>query len=597
MSKSSCLASMQVLYSKGKEKEKRSVMLNVFESILKAVDNGTVVVQENYSAVSRIEKNKRTLRFHFKDNRQPLEFRRETGLTDPVWEEFVETIETRVHHASVRKSPFTRGSSAREIDHDYAPVPFSLNENKRVTVPSPITGRGIKNTGNSCYFNAILQALTGLPTFICDLKDKRVRDAGLEEDSCFMTLIQITNQSAERSQIPIDPKKAQNAVSKRHKQFASRTQQDAHELLGTFLQILESEISPYLKRKKESLKLQSKLLDLPLAERPGLFCPTKRNFSFVIKKTFICSGCKDSHEVLEIFRDLSLEIFDYEDLLGWETSDLSAEVKQWIQSVANPLTVQDMLRFYFLPEPIERLCKCGCEQTIIKKKIVSLPRIFIFHVKRFVHFNLVMKKINSKVGISTEIKLDEKFASPAHGMIKFDTGLLKNKAVQSSSEGEASIDDGDVTKSSDDEEAMVKESPVSQASLKSFEEVKGNVTSLDNKKYYNCSTDTESSDNSESSSEHYLNTVQEEIEELGFAKGTKETREPYNDTYRLKCIVHHLGSKVTSGHYTAEIFDYWKKQWYLYNDSKVSKSVPEMRKSTTAYILFYVNDGCWPQDS
>jgi hypothetical protein len=50
-----------------------------------------------------------------------------------------------------------------------------------------------------------------------------------------MTLIQITNQSVEKSQVPIDPKKAQNAVSKRYKQFASRTQQVCNSICKRFL--------------------------------------------------------------------------------------------------------------------------------------------------------------------------------------------------------------------------------------------------------------------------------------------------------------------------------------------------------------------------
>lgn len=66
------------------------------------------------------------------------------------------------------------------------------------------------------------------------------------------------------------------------------------------------------------LNFNSRLTDV--LERPGLFCPTKRNFSFVIKRYFICNGCKDQKEVVEIFRDLSVEIFDYEDIEQWNKS-------------------------------------------------------------------------------------------------------------------------------------------------------------------------------------------------------------------------------------------------------------------------------------
>lgn len=49
MSKSTCLASMQVVFANGKEKS--PVMLNVGEFSLRAVENGEAAVQENYSAI------------------------------------------------------------------------------------------------------------------------------------------------------------------------------------------------------------------------------------------------------------------------------------------------------------------------------------------------------------------------------------------------------------------------------------------------------------------------------------------------------------------------------------------------------------------
>jgi hypothetical protein len=154
----------------------------------------------------------------------------------------------------------------------------------------------------------------------------------------------------------------------------------------------------------------------------------------------------------------------------------------------------------------------------------------------------------------------------------------------------------------------------STSSLKrTFDDICSSVSvgGMDKEKNYVAKTDSSDSsseDHSEYISEDsYLNTMQDEIEDLGFetnANGnTVDNNNPgkplissTNAKYRLKCIVHHLGARVTSGHYTAEIYDYWKKQWYLYNDSRVTKSSPDLLNSSTAYILFYVNDSCSPKD-
>jgi ubiquitin C-terminal hydrolase len=483
--------------------------------------------------------------------------------------------------------------------------------------------RGIRNSGNSCYFNAILQALAGLPTFICDLKDNRVKEAFLKDESCYKTFLQITNQCAERSQVPIDARKAQNAVSKHCKQFANKKQQDAHELLSTFLTILELEIFPFLKEKKERYLSKSiKLHEIPIADRPGLFCPTKRNFSFLIKKQFCCTKCGDKPEVVEIFRDLSLEIFDNEDIDGWDRENLSEEVNDWIETISTPPSVQDMLRFYFLPEKIERLCKCGCNVTIIKKSIASLPRILTLHIKRFIHSDSGMKKLECKIKVDNELELGTKvITNPLQDTISFDINQLPRNKCNSESEGDDEesktpdmTEDEHITKvqqwmGHNNMEIEEKQHHQKIHQKRTYEEMELDLflkvshmsspkgTKAEKKKFEE-STDSESEESTNTSDEDLdskdVNALQEEIEELMLNSENSNSSEDLNLKYRLKCIVHHLGAKVTSGHYTAEILDHWKDVWYRYNDSKVTKSVPETKACESAYILFYVHDSCWP---
>lgn len=622
---------LNVVLYKGEPNEVEAVLYLTHSNVVAKTESNKKIQEFAYNSIEKIDTNTKSIKFTLK-NGTVANFKRGLNQKNLDWDEFRQKLES----PQCPRSPFTRGSSARDTPN--MQIPHCPLNSKQLTInghsnhhhddSKDAMHRGIKNSGNSCYFNAILQALAGLPTFICDLKDDRVKEAFfLKEESCYKTFLQITNQCAERSQVPIDARKAQNAVSKHSKQFANKKQQDAHELLSTFLTILELEIFPFLKVKKDHYKTEA-IKSLPIDQRPGLFCPTKRNFSFLIKKQFCCSRCHDAPEVVEMFRDLSLEIFDVEeDIDGWDRENLSDDVKEWIKTISNPPSVQDMLQFYFLPEKIERHCnKCGFNETIIKKTIASLPRILTLHIKRFIHSESGMKKLKCKIQVDDELQLDNKIiANPLQDTIIFDTNQLpKNKYSSESEEEEEEMipeETEDVLKAKEwierhNNNNEYEEKPSSQkAPLKrTLQEMESDIfqrvthfptTKNDNKpnradkKKYEQSTDSESDESADSSGDldesKDGNALQEEIDELMFSSETSNSSEDLNLKYRLKCIVHHLGAKVTSGHYTAEILDHWKDVWFRYNDSKVTKSAPEMKACESAYILFYVHDSCWPQ--
>jgi uncharacterized UBP type Zn finger protein len=284
-----------------------------------------------------------------------------------------------------------------------------------------------------------------------------------------------------------------------------------------------------------------------------------------------------------------------------------------------------MLQFYFLPEKIERLCKCGGNETIIRKSIASLPRILTLHIKRFIHSDSGMKKLKCKIEVDNELQLDNNFlAKPLQDTITFDVDQLPRNRYTSETEEEEEEDEERISVLTEEEqiakakqESMmdveIDEKLVQKVVLKRTHEemeiefvktaktgppLKNKRTKKDQDKYEedtdSLSEDsTGSEENSDSSKD--VNALQEEIEELMLnSDNSSNSSDDLNIKYRLKCIVHHLGAKVTSGHYTAEILDHWKDIWYRYNDSKVTKSVPEMKACESAYILFYVHDSCWP---
>jgi len=64
---------------------------------------------------------------------------------------------------------------------------------------------------------------------------------------------------------------------------------------------------------------------------------------------------------------------------------------------------------------------------------------------------------------------------------------------------------------------------------------------------------------------------------------TSSRRVPLYDLY---AVCHHIGTSY-SGHYTASCLDMNSKEWYEYNDSKVSRHDGELSPCNTPYMLFY----------
>ena len=59
-------------------------------------------------------------------------------------------------------------------------------------------------------------------------------------------------------------------------------------------------------------------------------------------------------------------------------------------------------------------------------------------------------------------------------------------------------------------------------------------------------------------------------------------------TYTLQAVVRHHGSGFTSGHYTAYCWNYTSQFWVHFNDAKPERCTEDDIKHTQAYILFYV---------
>lgn len=92
----------------------------------------------------------------------------------------------------------------------------------------------MQNTGNSCYFNAILQALTGLPPFVHAIRDSRLQVEGQRYEvvsSLFSrfsfkeAFLVVLKEAQDLVRSPINPSAVQTAISRKCRQFANKRQQ------------------------------------------------------------------------------------------------------------------------------------------------------------------------------------------------------------------------------------------------------------------------------------------------------------------------------------------------------------------------------------
>eukprot|EP01048_Picozoa_sp_COSAG05_P004008 COSAG05_NODE_201_length_14387_cov_59.959476_2_plen_222_part_00 len=129
-------------------------------------------------------------------------------------------------------------------------------------------------------------------------------------------------------------------------------------------------------------------------------------FSHIVEHKLQCCNrdCNVSSCRRELYHDLSLDLPPPPPPAPADDNASDDQKKQQQRSPPQLLDLQNLLERYFFDEEIEKRCeKCGCENAVVSKRIVTLPRVLILHLKRF---NVTLVQNNTaateREGISDE---------------------------------------------------------------------------------------------------------------------------------------------------------------------------------------------------
>ncbi|XP_054693129.1 inactive ubiquitin carboxyl-terminal hydrolase 50 [Grus americana] len=218
---------------------------------------------------------------------------------------------------------------------------------------------GLRNLGNTCYMNAILQCLCSVPPLVEYFLSGKYK-AALQKDisesvtafGCLMSDMWLGEFNC------VSPEGFHSVLEKQYPTFSRRTQQDAQEFLICVLNELH-----------EALKKSSKRCVTDAKASRGSVSETSiitQLFEGQLSYGITCLECKTTTDRPESFTVLSLPI-----------------------PSKRPCSLQDCLKCFFQQDTLTwnnqiHCSLCGTKQdAAVKCTITKAPQIIIFHLKRF----------------------------------------------------------------------------------------------------------------------------------------------------------------------------------------------------------------------
>eukprot|EP00930_Biecheleria_cincta_P029471 TRINITY_DN20500_c0_g1_i1.p1 TRINITY_DN20500_c0_g1~~TRINITY_DN20500_c0_g1_i1.p1 ORF type:complete len:556 (-),score=85.80 TRINITY_DN20500_c0_g1_i1:342-2009(-) len=210
---------------------------------------------------------------------------------------------------------------------------------------------GLQNLGNTCYLNAVTQAIASLREFVTDLRDMPKQLPGCERGELFNRTLNLLAQLKESGALdgPVSPARLREQIALSAPMFRGSGQQDAHEFFLEYINQMHDEL--LMTHSGSESQIEDALA-------------TQLNFDSEVHKVLSCIQCDQTRTVTERFRDFSLDF----------TAGASREA-----------SLQGMLSSYFQRECVEAKCEhCNAVAAHMDKCLAEAPRVLVLHLKRFI---------------------------------------------------------------------------------------------------------------------------------------------------------------------------------------------------------------------
>ncbi|XP_010636968.1 ubiquitin carboxyl-terminal hydrolase 8 [Fukomys damarensis] len=281
---------------------------------------------------------------------------------------------------------------------------------------------GLRNLGNTCYMNSILQCLCNAP----HLADYFNRNC-YQDDINRSNLLGHKGEVAEEFGIImkalwtgqyryISPKDFKITIGKINDQFAGYSQQDSQELLLFLMDGLHEDLNKADNRKRHKEENNDHLDDFRAAERAWQK-HKQLNESIIValfqgqfKSTVQCLTCHKKSRTFEAFMYLSLPL----------ASTSKCTLQDCLRLFSKEEKLTDNNRFY--------CSHCRARRDSLKKiEIWKLPPVLLVHLKRFSYDGRWKQKLQTSVDFPLEnLDLSQYVIGPKNSLKKYSLFSVSN---------------------------------------------------------------------------------------------------------------------------------------------------------------------------
>ncbi|XP_077985498.1 ubiquitin carboxyl-terminal hydrolase 2-like [Glandiceps talaboti] len=320
----------------------------------------------------------------------------------------------------------TRDNRSMSVDRDYSREPVKMSKTDTYQQPPsrrraslstvPITSKaglvGLKNLGNTCFMNSILQCLSNTRPLqeYCLKKDyqdeiNKTSDMKGQLMTAFANLILTMWTST--SDYAVNPSVLHKQVQKFAPQFSGYGQHDSQEFLRFLLEGLHDDINKIQRKPRYNDEIPDDISNEEKARvawnRYNSREQSKISDQFVgqLKSTLTCTVCQHSSVTFDPFWDLSLPI------------------PKTSSSYRDEVSLRECLQLFTKEEILDGMEKPTCSRCQTKRKCIKklsiqrFPSILVLHLKRF-SSSRYRSKLTTNVDFSLEDLNLKEFS--AHGV-------------------------------------------------------------------------------------------------------------------------------------------------------------------------------------